>query len=121
MPDLVDLAATFANDTPNHVVGDVDLLCLELLRWIMRVMRGVRVARVVWYIRGTSSGARRTSVSWAVGGVKRWHTFLCFEEDIPNVVGCDVDGVGNTSYAKDALKRSDQTRVFKGCKVVRPL
>lgn len=32
--NLVDLATTFSNDTPNKVVGNVDLLRLQLLRGI---------------------------------------------------------------------------------------
>ena len=39
VPDLVDLASTFANYTAYQVVRDVDLLCLELLRGIV-VRRG---------------------------------------------------------------------------------
>ena len=36
MPDLVDLRTTLANDATNEVVGDIDLLRLQLLRSTMR-------------------------------------------------------------------------------------
>jgi hypothetical protein len=31
MPNLIDLASSLPNDTPNEVIWDVDLLCLKLL------------------------------------------------------------------------------------------
>lgn len=47
MANFVDLRTPFSDDAPNQIVRDIDLLGLELLRWVLRMGSGrpwVRVA-----------------------------------------------------------------------------
>lgn len=60
MPNFVDLIASFPNDAPNEFVGNINLLCLQLL-W-----------RVVG--RGWKIVARHIATAWDVGGTTSWRS-----------------------------------------------
>ncbi len=102
MSDLVDLAATLADDTADKVIRDVDLLCLHLLWRVVMGRRGVWV-RVSRYVRrSTVWSARVTGRSIGrVGGGR--HALLGFDQYSADVVGCYVDGVGDTGNAENTL------------------
>lgn len=60
MPNFVDLIASFPNDAPNEFVGNINLLCLQLL-W-----------RVVG--RGWKIVAGHIATAWDVGGTTSWRS-----------------------------------------------
>lgn len=46
----------------------------------------------------------RTATGWAVAGVRGGrHALLSFDEDVANIVGGDVDGIGDTCHTQDSL------------------
>lgn len=60
LPDLVDLAAALADDTPDQVVGDVDVLRLQRAGRRLRCGRGHRGWTAVWVVLSWS-GSRAVS------------------------------------------------------------
>lgn len=73
LPDLVDLCATFPNDSADHVVGNEDLLSQRLtwyhalngLRWWSSMAMGWLMGRVLWRLMRSSSCItllRRTAI-----------------------------------------------------------
>lgn len=105
--NLVDLATSLSNDTAYKVVRDINLLGLKLLGRVMlrrRRPRGPVRVRVPWYIRRSPVRWAAGITGWAVSRVRgRWHSFLCFNEDVSNVVCSNVDSIGNSSYTEYTL------------------
>ena len=108
MPNFIDLIASFTNDTPNKFVGNINLLCLQLLGWIV----GRRCEIVAGHI----------ATAWDVGGTTSWrssraagpiirvarvrmggHFFLGFNQNVADVVGCNVDSIRYACYTQDSL------------------
>lgn len=109
MPDLIDFTATLADDAPNQIIGNVNLLCLQLLGWIMTVM---------WWSRGCSVGvgvARNVcgaanggwpwgTIRWAVSRIsRRRHPFLAFDKNISDIIRCYMNGVRDTCDTQHSL------------------
>ena len=124
MPDLVDFTSTFPDNAANEIIGDKDLLRLELV--LLRGVglgRGSRVVhvevRISRHIRGGHPCGPTCITGRPIARVrKRRRTFVCFNEDIPNVIRRNVDGVRNTRYAEDSLQsREIRTRKPKMGKV----
>lgn len=115
---LVDLGATLANDTPDEVVRDVDLLRLQLGLLLLLLLLRLCMA-------GSPSLVRRGRVSGSTGHVRRalvrcpaarhargpigrvlirWHPLVRLDEDVADVVGRDMDGVSHTGDAENTLR-----------------
>jgi hypothetical protein len=109
MPNFIDLIASFPNDAPNKFVGNVNLLCLQLLRWVVG-RRWEIVARHIttaWDIGGTTSwrSSRAARPITRVAGVRMsGHFFLGLNQNVADVVGCNVDSIRDTCYTQDSLK-----------------
>ena len=118
MPDLINFASSFPNDTPDKVIRDVNLLCLELL-W--RVMGCIRAAGVrTWYIGGSRMyRTRSTGITWSIGCIMRGHAFLSFQENDPNVVSRDVDSVCYTCNAENPLEGRYKSTRGNGRKIIK--
>jgi hypothetical protein len=110
MPDLVDFASAFPNDTANEVVRNKDLLRLKLVllrrvvlrRWRRRVVHvGIGIPRNV--------GGRHPCGSTCIAGGpigrvrKRRGALIGFDEDIPDVVCRNMDGICDPRDAQDPL------------------
>lgn len=102
VPNFVDLASSFSNDASNQVVRDIYLLCLQLLRGVVRW--SIRMRGVARDVRRAALGRSTGVAGRAVGRVRRgWHTLLCFDQNCADIIGGDVDGISNTSDTKNAL------------------
>lgn len=69
--------------------------------------RGSIRIRVSRYVRRTLVGrTTRRGAGRAVAGVgRRGHSFLCFDKNIANVVGSNMNSVCNPSYTENALSK----------------
>jgi len=118
VPNLVDFASTFPNNTPNKVVRDKDLLRLKLVllrRVLLRRRRrsrgivhvGVRIPRNVGgrHPRGSACIARRPVARMR----ERRHAFICFNEDIPDVIRRNMDGIRDTRNAEHSLPNQEMS------------
>lgn len=125
MPDLVDFASAFPDNAADEIVGDKDLLRLKLVLLLRGVVlgRGGRVVHVKSRMSGDIGGGhpgRPTCITRRpiARMRKRRHAFVCFDEDVPNVVRRDVDSVRDTRDAQDTLQnREISTRKIKMGKV----
>lgn len=108
MPDFIDLIASLPDDAPNKFVGNIYLLCLQLLRWVV----GRRWEIVAGHI----------ATAWDVGGTTSWrssraarpitrvvrvrmggHFFLGLNQNVADVVGCNVNSIRYACYTQDSL------------------
>lgn len=110
MPNFIDLATSFANDTPDKIVGNIYLLGLKLLGRMVTRRRGGRRVRVwipSWHIgrAATASPLRSAAISRrSIGGIRRGrHALLSFDKDVTNVVGSNVNGICNPCYTENSL------------------
>ena len=108
MPNLIDLIASFPDDAPNKFVGNIDLLCLQLLGWVVRGRWEIVAGHIAaaWDVGGTTSWRS----SRAAGPITRVirvrvsrHFFLGFNQNVADVVGCNVDSVCYACNAQDSL------------------
>lgn len=117
LPDLVDLLTAFADDAPHQVVGHKDLLRLRPWLELRCTERGRRHgchgspsrSAVAVCARSSTSGAEGTldAPCGAAGARPIGEVVRCpigvLEEDRPHVVDGNVDGVGDSRDAQDAL------------------
>lgn len=106
MTDLIDFATPLSNNAAHQIIRNVNLLGLQLLRWVMRRWStiGLRCARVPWHIRRASVGRSSRVAGRAVTRVAgRRHAFLRFNKYIADVVGCYVNCISNSCNAQDSL------------------
>lgn len=124
--DLIDFTPALADNATDQTVGYIDLLCLH--RLLRRVVRGTVAWPWCWWaggrirsgdVRRATSAVLRTPRArggggcWPVGRTsRRWHALIRLDEDGTNVVGGDMDGVGNTCDAQDTLERKDLIRKY---------
>jgi len=108
MSDLVDFIASFPDNAPNEFVGNINLLRLQLLRWVVgrRWEIVTRHITTAWDIgRTTSWRSSRAAgpVTRVVRVRMRGHFFLRLDEDVSDVVSCDVDSIRNACHTQDSL------------------
>ncbi len=104
MPNLIDFTPSFANDAPNQVIGDVDLLRLQLPRGIVGTAGGLVGVVVSGDVGRTAYGRSWGTIGGSIRGIGGGgHSFLAFNEDVADIVGSNMNGIGNTSDAQDSL------------------
>ena len=131
MPNLVDFASAFPDNTTDEIIGDKNLLRLELVLMLLLLLLLLLLLRGVWLGRGGLVAHIEIRISRDIGGWhpggptcvtrrpiarmrKRRHTFVCFDENVPDVVGRNVYGVCNTRDTQDPLQnREISTRNLK--------
>ena len=107
MPDFIDLITSFPNDAPNKFVRNINLLCLQLLGRIVGSRWEIVAGHVAtaWDVGGTTSwrSSRAAGPITRVGGVIGGHFFLGFNQNVADVVGCNMDSIRYACYTQDSL------------------
>jgi hypothetical protein len=109
MSNLVDFTSTFANNAAHKIVGNINLLRLQLLRLLRLLLRRrpivhirVRVARNV----GRRHPRWSTRIArWTIAGVCiRRHPFVGLDQDVPNVIRSDMNRIRNARNTEHSLE-----------------
>ena len=107
MPDFIDLIASFPDDTPNKFVGNINLLCLQLLWWVVGRRWEIVAGHIAtaWDVGGTTSwrSSRAAGSIIRVASVRMGHFFLGLNQNVADVVGCNMYSIRYACYTQDSL------------------